>query len=159
MEAYSQDLRDRVLAACEDGVESRSEIAEQFGVSPAFIRRLRQRLRETGSSRAKPHSGGPKPLLDQKALTQVRGLVAQQADATLAELRGKLSKGGGPSVSNATMCRAVRTLGLPRKKSRCTPASETRRVSGRCVAGGGGGTRTRTRLVTYLSMKVVRRRR
>jgi transposase len=127
MEAYSQDLRDRVLSACDEGVDTRGEIAERFAVSTAFIRRVLQRRRETGSTRAKPRSGGPEPSLDAAALARVRGLVAECPDATLAELRGRLSGAGGPSVSVATMCRALRGLNLVRKKSRRTRASVTRR--------------------------------
>jgi transposase len=34
--AYSQDLRDRVLAAAAEGLSSR-EVAEQFDVSPSYV--------------------------------------------------------------------------------------------------------------------------
>ena len=42
MRAYSMDLRARVLAACDDGMTT-SEGAEAFSVSPAWVRRLKQR--------------------------------------------------------------------------------------------------------------------
>ncbi len=42
MDAYSDDLRQRVVQACDDGVLTREEIAEHFKVSTAWIRRLLQ---------------------------------------------------------------------------------------------------------------------
>ena len=47
MESYSMDLRRRVLAACEAGRKT-GQVAQQFGVSPSWVRRLKQRKRETG---------------------------------------------------------------------------------------------------------------
>ncbi len=47
MRAYSMDLRVRVLEAGEDG-ESTADLTERFSVSPAWVRRLRQRHRATG---------------------------------------------------------------------------------------------------------------
>ena len=49
MEAYSLDLRERVMVAVEEGVDTRKEIAESFGVTTRWIRRLVQQYRETGS--------------------------------------------------------------------------------------------------------------
>ncbi len=53
MEAYSLDLRKRVLAACDAG-QSTKKVAEQFDVSPAWVRRLKQRRREDGSIEPRP---------------------------------------------------------------------------------------------------------
>lgn len=49
MRPYSMDLRKRVVAACDARDGSRETIAQRFGVSTAWIRRLLQRRRETGS--------------------------------------------------------------------------------------------------------------
>ena len=54
--AYSQDLRDRVLGACDRGMPTK-RVAEVFDVSPAWVRRLKQRRRETGRSRPGPRAG------------------------------------------------------------------------------------------------------
>lgn len=48
MRAYSMDLRQRVIDACDSGLGT-SEVAETFSVSQAWVRRLKQRRRETGS--------------------------------------------------------------------------------------------------------------
>ena len=45
---YSEDLRERVIGAAQDGATI-PEIAEQFGVSISSVVRFRRRHRETGS--------------------------------------------------------------------------------------------------------------
>jgi transposase len=126
MEALSLDLRERVAAACDEGSDTQPEIAERFGVSVSFITKLLRRRRLTGSLAAKARGGGRKPALGARDLDRVRRLVAEQRDATLAELCDRLRARGGPAVGAWTMCRALRTLGLPRKKSPSTRASVTR---------------------------------
>jgi len=65
-------------------------------------------------------------LLDSSKLEQLRQCVEHKPDSTLSELRNALVRGGGPAVSRSTICRALWTLGLPLKKSLCTPVNVTR---------------------------------
>ena len=53
MEAYSIDLRGKVLAAYERGIKTK-ESAESFGVSASWARRVKQRLREQGERGPRP---------------------------------------------------------------------------------------------------------
>ena len=64
MKTYSQDLRERVVKACDAGDKTRVEIAALFGVSTAWIRRLLQRRREIGSIARRHYTPGPKRLVD-----------------------------------------------------------------------------------------------
>ena len=121
MKAYSQDLRARVVRACDEHRGTRSQIAQLFSVSTAWIRRLLQRYRATGALTPRPRRYGPHPKLDHTCRQQLATLVAQDPDATLAELRDRL----GGDVSLPTLCRALAQLGLPRKKSPSAPASRT----------------------------------
>jgi transposase len=121
MKPLSLDLRQRVLAAVDEGILSRPAIAKAFTVSTAWIRRLVQRRRETGSIDALPHRGGPAPKLGEEHHARLRELVARQPDATLAELRDRL----GTPVSIMTVCRALQKLRLPLKKSPSAPPSRT----------------------------------
>src|SRR5215470_8675373 len=57
---YSQDLRDRVVAAVASGRPCRA-VAARFGVSVASVVKWSQRWRATGSAAAKP-MGGRRPL-------------------------------------------------------------------------------------------------
>ena len=51
MRTFSRDLRERVAAACDEGIDSRREIAERFCASESWIRRLLQRRREARAMR------------------------------------------------------------------------------------------------------------
>jgi transposase len=119
MKPISLDLRRLVFAAVQEGKLSRSEIAERFDVCKSWIRRLLQRFRETGSIAALPHGGGRTPILDEADLERLRKLSAEQPDATLNELLDRL----GEPVCQMTICRALKKLRLPLKKSRTMPAN------------------------------------
>lgn len=132
MRAYSEDLRQRVVQACDEGVLSRQEIAEHFAVSLAWIRRLLQRRRETGSFSARPGDRGPKPKLDEVKLQRLTRQVQQHPDATLAELKRRARL----SCCLSTIHNALKTLGFSLKKSRSEPASKIATTSARHAAPG-----------------------
>lgn len=120
MDAYSEDLRQRVVQACDDGVLTREEIADQFQVSTAWIRRLLQRRRETGSFSALPGGHGPKPKLTEVHLSRLSRLVEKHPDATLLELKRR----GRFPCSIVTIHRALKSLGLSLKKSHSAQANK-----------------------------------
>jgi len=93
--------------------ETTSEVAERFAVSPAFVRRLLQRYRATGSLQPKTGRRGPKPRLDEHQ-ERIRELITQQPDLHPAEIRDRL----GLAVAAITVWRALVRLGLTFKKSR-----------------------------------------
>ncbi|MCA1616927.1 MAG: helix-turn-helix domain-containing protein [Acidobacteria bacterium] len=127
MKPYSQDLREKIVRALEAQDETQEEIAARFAVSPSFVVKLWRRWRSTGSCSALPHAGGRRRDL-QAAEATIRRQLERQPDLTLAELCEKVGAGGGASVSTKTMCLELRRLNLPRKKSRSTTASATRRA-------------------------------
>jgi transposase len=128
MKPYSQDLRDRIIQALEARTATQRMIAERFCVSIAFVEKLWQRWRRSGSSAAKPHAGGQQSHLKDH-LEFLRSEVAKQPDATLADLRDRLVAAQGPRVSTATICRALQRLQLPLKKSRFMLQNGTRSAS------------------------------
>jgi len=123
--AYSLDLRHRVLAAVDAKDGTRAAIAARFQVSTAWIRRLVQRRRQTGSIEPRPHAGGPAPALGPGHHDRLRGLVEHQPDATLAELRDRLAA----PVGIMTIARALKALRRPLKKSRSGRPSRAGRTS------------------------------
>jgi|SRR5215210_4180375 len=131
MKAYSMDLRERIFAARAAG-ESTADVADQFGVSPAFVRRLLQRYRETGTlgPRAQARRGFA-PVLDAHA-QRLRELNAREPDLTPAEIRDRLRL----TVAPLTVWRALRRLGLSFKKSPSARPSRTGRTSGPPATGG-----------------------
>ncbi len=64
MRAYSLDLRVRVLADCNAGMATR-KVAEKYSVSTAWVRRLKQRHRESGEDQWAAKTG-PEPKLSGK---------------------------------------------------------------------------------------------
>jgi transposase len=132
MEAYSQDLRERVVEACDAGAQTHQAIASRFGVSTAWIRRLLQRRRETGSIGALPRGRGPKPKISGQRLEKLRALVEQHPDATLEELRRRMRL----KCAKSTVYLALLRLGLSYKKSRSTPRSSTGRMSSKHAVAG-----------------------
>ena len=128
---YSQDLRDRVLRAYDRGMRTKL-IAETFGVSPAWARRVKQRRRETGETRARP-MGGPGVTIVDRA--QLAALVGQHPDATLAELREYL----GVPCALSTLCMALKKMGVSFKKKRSMRRNKTGRTLRRDVRDGATG--------------------
>jgi transposase len=126
MQAFSLDLRERIIRACQEECWTRQETADFFGVSRSFLQKLLQRHEDGDSIAPRARGKGPAPTLGTKELHRVQRLVRTHSDATLEELCAMLEKSKGPSVSLATMCRALQALGLPPKKSRCTPKSAIR---------------------------------
>jgi transposase len=131
MKPYSLDLREKILRAYDAHRGSQRALAALFGVSRAFIEKLIQRRRSTGQIAPRPHAGGRKPSDDHEALAVARQGLQEHTDATLAELCERLGQRRGLWVSVSTMSRLLTRLGLPRKKSRSTPRSVTRRGSSR----------------------------
>ena len=121
MKAYSMDLRERVVAACDERVDTREEIAERFGVSVSWIRDLLKRRRETGSIAALPRGGGRAPAFDEAAAARLREAVRDRDDATLEEL----AKAAGVACRASAVHRALARLGITRKKNRGGRPSRT----------------------------------
>ncbi len=127
MNAYSKDLRLRVLAAVDRGM-SRKEVVKTFGVSLATIGRYLRRRREGVDLAPRPSTGRTPTILAN--LEHKRALWKQLEDndtATLERHCQLWEKEQGVKVSISTMSRAIRKkLGWSRKKDRWVPPSETK---------------------------------
>lgn len=128
---YSQDLRDRVLAAYDRGLPTQ-QIAETFQVSKAWARRIKQRRRETGEISARKMGGPGVIKVDRARLTQ---LVREDPDATLPELRDRL----GVACAISTICMALKKLGFSFKKRRSTRRSRIGQTSSNVARSGSNG--------------------
>ena len=131
MARYPAMVRQRIVELYEEDY-STSEIAEVFGVCKAGVRRVRQRLRERGTLEPLPRTCGRKPMMTPDVERQVREHVARQPDATREEIRAAL----GLTVSLQSISKWLKRLGLPLKKSRCTPPSRTGPTSPRVARPG-----------------------
>jgi len=117
MRPYSQDLRLRIVHAYEHREGSMRQLATRFRVSLSCVRDLLTRYRATGDVAPKPHGGGYPAKLDAAGCDALKTLVHATPDATLQELRTRLSTTHQVRVSHATISRALTKLGLPRKKN------------------------------------------
>ena len=115
--AYSQDLRDRVLAARDRGMKTK-QVSGLFAVSASWVRRVVQRRREHREVAPRPRGGATVVKID---LDRLRELVRRRPDATARELHGLL--GAACGVSAVDM--ALRRAGLTFKKRRSTRPSGT----------------------------------
>ena len=119
--AYSMDLRERVARAhAESG--SSAEVADTFGCSESWVRRVTQRLRETGTVAARSTArSDDQRAFDDEDEAKIRALIKRTPDATLAEVAEVIGKPACPG----TVSRTLKRLDLPRKKSRRTRPSGT----------------------------------
>ncbi len=125
MNAYSKDLRLKVLDAVERGVPRR-EVSELLGISLSTISRY-VKLRAWGREIApKPSPGRKAKILASPDHKRALWRQLERNDtATLEEHSEMFEKQRGLRVSVATMSRAVRKLGWSFKKDRWHPPSET----------------------------------
>ena len=121
MKAYSNDLRQRVVAAYDAREGTQEQVAARFAVSTSWVRKILRQRRTTGSIEPRPHGGGRAPAFDGAAAAQLRAAVRADNDATLEELR----RVAGVACSAAAVCRTLARLGLTRKKSRGGRPSRT----------------------------------
>jgi transposase len=135
MKPYSLDLRQRVVAAGEDGEGTIAEVAAMFRVGKTFVKKMLRLWREKGELAPHPHGGGATAALTAKQLRALQQQVGTEPDATLAELRHFLRETQEVIVSEATICRALQRLELPRKK-RVSPAANVTPISGPGIGGG-----------------------
>ena len=117
MQAYSLDLRQRVVQAYEQGERTVSETAEQFSVSPGFVKKMLRQWRESGDLAPLPHGGGKPASLTAQQRERLRRKVRERGDISLAELQDYLREEEKVEVHVSTICRALRRSDLPRKKS------------------------------------------
>ena len=131
---YSQDLRERVFAASDDG-DRVGEIAELLRVSVSYVSKVLTRRRTTGetTARAQRNRVTPKlaPLYD-----AIRARVAERPDGTIEELRAWLLAAHAMSASVGLIWKTLKQLGLTLKKSHSARPNRTGRTSpGRARSG------------------------
>ena len=128
--AYSQDLRDRVIAARDRAMTTR-QVARLFEVSESWVRRVMQRLRQHVETRPRPRGGVTVVKID---MDRLRELVDQQPDATIPQLHERL----GIDCSESAVGMALKRMGLTFKKRRSMPASRIGLTSPKNAHNGSG---------------------
>jgi transposase len=130
-QAYSQDLRGRVLAAA----GSARLVAARFGVSVSYVVKARQRRDRHGEVTARPQRSHTPRLLASRH-EAIEDHVRRHPDATLEELRAWLHEAQGVAASMGLMWNTLARLGLTLKKRPFTPPSRPAPMSPRRDADG-----------------------
>lgn len=113
---YSEDLRERVVAAVEGGF-SRHKAAAIFGIAVSTAILWVRRSRETGSVAAKALGGDTRSTIKGEAAAWMLSLVTLKPDLTLDELRLRLLQERGLRVSVAAVWRFLDKHRLSFKKN------------------------------------------
>jgi transposase len=89
---YSLDLRERVVGAYQEGLETIEEIAERFAVGQTFVKKMLRQKRETGSLEIKKPRSGAKKLLSKKDFKWLRRQIEKEPDLTIDQLHERIGK-------------------------------------------------------------------
>ena len=135
--AYSDDLRRKILEAYGRGSVSLGELAQRFGVSPGYTKKIRKQQLRSGQMERVPQRYGTRSRTTPEVRAQLREMIRRQADLTLAELQSRLYESSRVQWSVSRLWRVIRQMGLPLKKSRSTRRSRTRRKTGSAARRGG----------------------
>jgi transposase len=121
MAPYSMDLRQRVARAWDGGLDA-DAVAAKYDVSRAWVHRLIQRRRETGSLAPRKQTKFRRRVLTVREEGRLATLITARPDATLMELRDALPT----TAALTTLWRTIERLGFTLKKNgtrrRATPA-------------------------------------
>jgi transposase len=133
---YSDDLRCKLLQVYERSDLGLEELAEQFGVSYGYTKKIRRQQLQSGQRERVPQSRyGPVSRVSAAVQAQLRAELRRQPDLTLAELGERLQHSLGLRLSKTRWSEVLLRLGLRRKKNRFTRPSRT------APKPGGGGKR------------------
>jgi transposase len=110
----SQDLRERIVQAVEDGSTMR-QAGRRFAVSASAAIKLMERVRQTGSPAPAKIGGHRRPILEPHADT-LRALATSEPGITLKEMRDALHARGIVVKALSTIADMLHRLGLSHKK-------------------------------------------
>ena len=127
MQAYSQDLRERVLRALERG-DRPTEIARRFEVGRIWVYRVRERMQQTGQ-RGSFQIGGHRRSRLAGMETALRGWIAAKPALTLAELQERLAQ-QGVSIKVGALWHQLNRWGLTFKKNSARQRARARGRTG-----------------------------
>ena len=127
MQAYSRDLRERVLRALDRG-DRPTEIARRFEVSRVWVYQVRDRQQEMGVRSSFPIGGHRRSRLADREQV-LRDWIAAEPDLTLAELQQRLAK-QGVATKIATLWHQLNKWKLTFKKNLTRRRARARRRTG-----------------------------
>ena len=138
---YPVALRERAVHLYEDSLDSYAEVADEFGLGPATLKRWVHTFRETGAVAPRARGGGWSSPVDLPAL---HALVHERPDRTTDELTRVYNRRVAPRarVHRSSILRALQRSGYVFKKNGPGPRSSIIRASKPDAAPTGGNSGT-----------------
>jgi transposase len=127
MDAYSEDLRKKIVNAAEQRGMRQSEAARLFDVSLSSVKRYLRKFRQ-GRSLSPGKALGKRPIIDEPARRLLEEDLKERPFVTLRVRCEYVLVVAGLEVSRSVVCRTIRKrMDSTRKKRWHLPANETSR--------------------------------
>jgi transposase len=123
MNAYSEDLREKIVEALRRGM-GKSQAARTFSVSLSSVKRY-AKLAEEGRPLAPKKRPGSKPKIDERSSKLLEEDLKERPFLTLQKRCEYLRVVAGLELSRSTMCRAIKRMEATRKKGGDLPQNAT----------------------------------
>ncbi len=123
MEAYSEDLRKKIVDAIERRRMGQSEAARTFDVSPSSVKRYLRKFRQ-GRSLSPGKAPGRRPKIDERTRKLLEEDLKEHPFVTLQERCDYLQAVAGLEVSRSVVCRTIKRMEFTRKKGWQLPMNE-----------------------------------
>lgn len=124
MRPFTEDFRERIVAAYEAGGVSLAAVGRRFAISGKVVGKFVRQKRSLGTLAPQVHRRGRKPAVSAEKKQQLRAHLEQYPDATVLERREAL----GLKCSEKTLWQTLRKMGWRFKKSRRVLSSRTART-------------------------------
>src|SRR5271167_160492 len=121
---YANDLRRKFLQAYEQGQGTLGELAEQFGVSEGWAKKISAVRTRTGQMDRPPWRRGPASRVTAAVQRWMGEQLRQQPELTLVELQRQLQAAKGLRLSIGRLWLALQQIGLRLKRSHSTPRNK-----------------------------------
>src|SRR5713226_1343785 len=108
--AYSNDLRRKILERYQRGSGSLAELAERFGVSHGYTKKIRKQQLRTGQMERPAHRAGRRSRVTPEVEAQLRSWIREQPDLTLEELQQRLQESRSLYLSIGRLWGVLRQL-------------------------------------------------
>lgn len=121
----SNDLRERLVSAVDDGLSRRSA-ARRFGVAASTAIKWVDRWRRTGSVAPCRQGGDYRSQRIEAHAAEILALIDDGPDITLGEIAAHLDEKHGLTVAQSTVWRLLARHGMTFKKNRARLRATTR---------------------------------
>ena len=114
---YSLDLREKAIAAYENGEGTQIEISSRFSIGLRTLQEWLVLKQETGNVNPKEYiHRGRMPIINEKGLLFINKLILEKPDILISEIRSLYKKKFKMIVAQSMVSRALKQLNLRRKK-------------------------------------------